>query len=248
MSEPLIFNTEPRKGVALTYEDSLSVLKSVAAETLEHQKKQEQLRREWPKNIWLAVKADMNGLFSLVEGKDELDVKGFLAVYEISRVLSDFLQDQRRHFESAAGGYETISPQPSAAGVSERQKVREQFRREWPTNIVIEVTLHIAELVELTEGKDELDGKDFLEVCEASLAFFSFLQDVKEDVETTACGSSKPLRQTDEVPPTTGQVPNGNPEHGDSTGTGPARSEHAGEPGPTGSGRYWFCNSTPMPW
>ncbi len=195
MSEPMIFNTEPRKGVALTYEDSLSVLKSVAAETLEQQKKQEQLMQGWSKNIWLAVKADMNGLFSLVEGKDELDFKGFLAVYEVSRVLSDFLQSQRRHLEATAGEYETIPLQPSAADVAERQNVREQFQREWPTNIVVEVTLHIAELVELTEEKDELDGKDFLEVCEASLAFFSFLQELREDIETTAGGLDGPSSQ-----------------------------------------------------
>ena len=195
MSGPLIFDTEPRRGVALTYEDSLSVLKSVAAETLEQQKKQEQLRRELPKNIWLAVKAGMNGLLSLVEGKDELDFKGFLAVYDVSHVLSDFLQDQRRHFEATAGEYETIPLQPSAADISERQKVREQFRREWPANIVVEVTLHIAELVELTEEKDELDGKDFLEVCEASLTFFSFLQELREDVETTAGGLDGPSSQ-----------------------------------------------------
>jgi hypothetical protein len=135
-----------------------------------------------PKNIWLAVKAGMNSLFSLVEGKDELDFKGFLAVCEISHVLSDFLQDQRRHFEVDASRYERIPAQPSAADIAERQEVREQFRREWPTNIVIEVTLHIAELIALTEGKDELDGTDFLEVCEASLAFFSFLQELREAV------------------------------------------------------------------
>ncbi len=200
MGEPSKTSIEERQHGTLAYEETLASVRMIAEGISGMKKKQEQLQRELPEVIMLAVKAYIHRLFALVEGKDELGGKNFQAVCEASTVFSDFLRDARQYFEAAAVGSESPFRQSDeefraavAAGVvSELREMQEQFRREWPRNTLLVVKQHVYDLFKLTEGKAALAVKDFLVVYEDWCVFSCLLQAARGYVEVTAGGHESP--------------------------------------------------------
>lgn len=72
--------------------------------------------------------------------------------------------------------------------MSELERTHDKFRREWPKGMLLAVKEHIRCLSSLTKGKDKLDAKSFIAICEASRAFSDFLLEQKQ---TVAAASDK---------------------------------------------------------
>ena len=201
MGEPSKTDIGECQHSTLAYEETLASVRMIAEGISGMKKRQEQLQRELPEVIMLAVKAYMYRLLALVEGKEELGGKDFLGVYEVSTVFSDFLRDARHCFEAAAVGSESPFRESDeefraavAAGVvSELREMQEQFRREWPRNTLLVVKQHVYDLFKLTEGKDALGVKDFLAVYEDWCVFSCLLRAARGYVEVTAGGHESPL-------------------------------------------------------
>jgi hypothetical protein len=213
MGEPTKTDIEECQRGTMTYEETLASVRAIAEGISGMKRKQEQLQRELPEVILVAVKAYTYRLLALVEGREELGVKDFLAVCEASTVFSDFLRDARQCFEAAAVGSESPFRQSDeefraavAAGVaSELREMQEQFRREWPRNVLLIVKQHVYDLFKLTEGKDALGVKDFLAVYEDWCAFSCLLRAARGYVEVTAGGhesspSERPVNGSAAVP------------------------------------------------
>lgn len=203
MGEPSKTDIEQCQHGTLAYEETLASVRTIAEGISDMKKKQEQLQRELPEVILIAVKAYIHRLFALVEGREELGGKDFLAVCEASAVFSDFLRDARRYFEAAAVGSESPFRQSDeefraavgAGVVSELQEMQEQFRREWPRNTLLVVKQHVYDLFKLTEGKDALAVKDFLAVYEDWCVFSCLIGAARGYVEVTAGGHESPTSE-----------------------------------------------------
>jgi hypothetical protein len=103
VSEPSKTWNEQSRNESPTRDEASAEIRAFAARISELRKEQERFRREWPKNVLIAVKTHIYGLFKRIEGKEELDVECFMAVYEATSVFLEFLQEEKRYIKDAAG-------------------------------------------------------------------------------------------------------------------------------------------------
>jgi len=92
--------------------------------------------------------------------------------------------------QSASGGLtheEALAKMKTiTAGIERLQREQELFRKEWPTNALLVVKMHVYGLFKLIQGKDKLDTECFMAVHEATSVFLNFLEEERRYVEAGA--------------------------------------------------------------